>query len=182
MISTHNSSKLTKARCNLTPVSINDPLTSLVDKNPSSLELMKLTNSTEFPVFSLDAVLHKDLASATKLFSIHDMEYYLWVRIDPLIAQNYSFYEFDEVDSVKKYDINMQDFCSHEENRIWFRFNSMVLNRDPGQHVYRMHMVNRQNETTISLYFSYIVQREDVKKPYKYLPQHIQEQERAMKI
>ena len=126
--------------------------------------------SASDPVFSLNAVLHNDLASNTKLFSIHDMEYYLWVKVDPDIAKNFKFYEFDEVDSTKKYDLTIADFCAHEENRIWYQFNSMMLNRDPGQHVYRMHMVNLLTNNTISLYFSYIVQREDTKKPYIYMP------------
>lgn len=134
------------------------------------------------PVFSLDAVLHQDLYKATKTFSIHDMEYYLWVKVDPEIAKYYKFYEFDEVDSKKVYDIHIFDFVAHEQNRIWYKFNSMVLNRDPGQHVYRMHMVNLIDGTTISLYFSYIVQREDVYKPYIYMPEQVEEMEKRVKI
>lgn len=124
---------------------------------------------SQHPVFSLDAVLRKDLAFAAKLFNIYDMEYFLWVRVDPTIAKIYSLYQLDEVDSPTKWDINLSDICSHEHGRIWYKFNSMMLNRDPGQHIYRMHMVNRENEATISLYFSYIVQREDTKKSYVYM-------------
>ncbi len=138
--------------------------------------------NTTLPVFSLDAVMHRDLASHTHIFSIHDMEYYLWVKVDPLIAKEYVFYEFDEVDSDKKYDLNLKDFCEHETNRIWFKFNSMLLNRDSGQHVYRMHFVNEKNETTISLYFSYIVQREDTKKDYLYMPRDLKKKKEAVKI
>lgn len=125
---------------------------------------------TQQPVFSLDAVLHKDLANATKLFSIHDMEYFLWIKIDPEIARYFELYELDEVDINKKYDLTVDEFCTHEPHRIWYKFNSMLLNRDPGQHVYRMHMVNKMTGNTISLYFSYIVQREDPAKPYIYMP------------
>lgn len=123
----------------------------------------------QYPVFSLDAVLRKDLAFATKLFNIHDMEYFLWIKVDPTIAKVYTLYQLDEVDSTEKFDIDLKEICSHEPGRIWYKFNSIMLNRKPGQHVYRMHMVNKENETTISLYFSYIVQREDTKKTYVYM-------------
>lgn len=136
----------------------------------------------DYPVFSLEAVLHKDLATHTKIFSIYDMEYYLWIQVDPMFARDYSLYQLDEVDPERKYDLTVADFCYHEDNRIWFKFNSMMLNRDPGQHVYRMHFVNKLNNTTISLYFSYIVQREDATKPYKYMPDYIQNQSELMKI
>lgn len=121
------------------------------------------------PIFSLDAVIHRDLYKATPYISIHDMEYYLWVRVDPEIARGYSLYGLDEVDSEKKYDLNLEDFCSHEPNRPWYKFNSMLLNRDPGKHVYRMHFVNTLDDNTTSLYFSYHVQREDTEKPYVYM-------------
>lgn len=136
----------------------------------------------EYPVFTLEAVLHTDLATHTKIFSIYDMEYYLWIKVDPTFARDYSLYELDEVDTERKYDLNIADFCYHEDNRMWFKFNSMMLNRDPGQHVYRMHFVNKLNDTTISLYFSYIVQREDATKPYKYMPEYVQKQSELMKI
>lgn len=123
------------------------------------------------PVFSLDAVQHKDLYTATKIVNIHDFEYYLWVRVDPEISKYYGFYQLDEVGTDVKFDINLSDICSHEPGRIWYRFTSLMLNTKPGQHVYRMHMVNTQSENTISLYFSYIIQREDPEKPYIYMPQ-----------
>ena len=143
-------------------------------------------SSGDLPVFSLeatlDAVPHKQLPSRTRIFSIHDMEYYLWIRVNPEIAKNYTLYGLDEVGSTKKYDINLGDICYHETNRIWYRLNSMMLNRNSGQHVYRMHFVNRQTESTISLYFSYIVQTENPEKPYLYMPDAIQKQKEVMKL
>lgn len=123
----------------------------------------------EYPVFSLDAVLHDDLASVTSVVNIYDIEHFLWVKVDPVIAQNYRLYELDEVGVDPSCDLDIIKFCTHENNRIWYRFSSEILNQDPGQHVYRMHMVNIENETTISLYFSYILQRENAEKPYVYM-------------
>lgn len=121
------------------------------------------------PVFSLDAVLHENLASYTKVFSIHDMEYFLWIKVSPEIAKHYRLYQIDEVGLENKFDFNTGDAVSHETGRIWYKINSMYLDRSAGQHVYRMHFVNIENETTISLYFSYIVQREDTDKSYVYM-------------
>ena len=126
---------------------------------------------TSEPVFTLNAVDHKDLAEHTEIFSIHDMEYYLWIQVDPHIAKNYRLYQIDEVGKKIKLDLNMRDFLQHEPGRIWYKINSMFLNRDVGQHVYRMHFVCVNGEPiTHSLYFSYIVQREDVDRPYIYMP------------
>ena len=122
------------------------------------------------PVFSLDAVTHTELALYTKIFNIHDIEHYLWIRVNPVIAKTYTLYEFDEVDLEKDISFDIETVCQHETGRIWYRFDSMLLNRDPGQHVYRMHMINvYNNDVTISLYFSYIVQREDTEKPHIYM-------------
>lgn len=120
-------------------------------------------------VFSLDAVPHKELPFYTKLFSIHDMEYYLWIKVQPSIAKEYRLYQIDEVGSKNVFDLSIPDICSHELGRVWFKFNSMYLNRDAGQHVYRMHFVHMRDDHTISLYFSYIVQTEVVDKSYVYM-------------
>ena len=125
--------------------------------------------SNEF-VFTLDAVLHKDLSSSTKIFSIHDMEYYLWVKVSPEIAKHYSLYQIDEVSVNTNLDLSIPDICVHEPDNMWFRINSMYLNRVAGQHVYRMHFVHDIDKHTISLFFSYIVQTEHVEKPYIYMP------------
>ena len=126
---------------------------------------------TSEPVFSLHAVVHNDLASFTKIFSIHDMEYYLWIQVDTHIAKEYSLYQLDEVGVKNKFDLSISDTIQHEPGRIWYKINSMYLNREVGQHVYRMHFVHASGEEiTSSLYFSYIVQREDTEKPYIYMP------------
>ena len=121
------------------------------------------------PVFSLDAVTHTELALHTKIVNIHDMEHYLWVRVDPVLVKTYTLYGFDEVDLEKDVHLDIDTICQHESGRIWYRFDSELLNRSPGQHVYRMHMVNTFTDVTISLYFSYIIQREDTDKPYVYM-------------
>ena len=57
------------------------------------------------PVFTLDAVQHKDLYTATKIVNFNDFEYYLWVRVDPEISKHYGFYQLDEVGTDVKFDI-----------------------------------------------------------------------------
>ena len=121
------------------------------------------------PVFTLNAVLHKGLPSSTKIFSIHDMEYFLWVKVDPNIARNYTLYQIDKVDFKSKIDLDVEKLVTHEPNNIWFKVNSMYLDRKAGQHVYRMHFVHKIDEHTVSLFFSYIVQTEYTTRPYDYM-------------
>ena len=84
------------------------------------------------------------------------------------IAKYYKLYEAEEV-GINTKDICIKDVVTHECNRPWYRFDSMFLNRDPGQHVYCMKMVNTQNNNTYNQYFSYILQKEDTDKPYVYM-------------
>ena len=122
----------------------------------------------QYPTCILNATDHDKLYTETRLISIHDMEYYLWVSISSNIAKYYKLYEVEEVGTNTK-AICIKDVVTHESNRPWYRFDSMFLNRDPGQHVYCMKMVNTQNNNTYNQYFSYILQKEDTDKPYVYV-------------
>ena len=121
----------------------------------------------DYPVFSLNAVTKNDIAANTKVFNIQDFEYYLWVRVPVEINRVFKFYQLDEFEG--KQNINIRDICEHLPGRVWYKFNSHMLNRNPGLHNYCMRMVNREDSTTITLYFGYVVQRSDTDKPYVYM-------------
>lgn len=51
----------------------------------------------EFPSFRLDAVDHKDVAMVSELFSLQQVQEYLFIRIPPHIAHDYELYQVDEI-------------------------------------------------------------------------------------
>lgn len=121
-------------------------------------------------VFSLNAVLRDQLSVNTKVFNIHDVEYYLWIYVDPIYSRDYRLYQIDEVDTSEKFDLSIPDIVLHDAGRPWYRLNSTYLKRDSGKHIYRMHFVCvRDSGVVTSLYFSYIIQRNDVERPYIYM-------------
>lgn len=120
-------------------------------------------------VFHLDAVLHEDLPSYTRIISKYDFRYYLWVKVSPAIAKYYSLYQLDEVSIHREYDLNLLEICKHDLGSPWFRLNTKRLDTSVGQHVYRMQFVHKFDQHTTSLFFSYIVQTECVEKPYIYM-------------
>lgn len=51
----------------------------------------------EFPAFRLDAVVHEDVAMVSELFSLQQVQEYLFIRIPPYIAHDYELYRVDEI-------------------------------------------------------------------------------------
>lgn len=121
-----------------------------------------------FPVFQLDAVLHKDMITASKVFSVPEFDYFLFVRVPELFARSCSLYQVDEIVD-KAHFVCSKELWDHEPGRIWYRFKSHMLNLHPGLHVYRLSFVNTSNNETYQLYISYVVQDSDPNKPYDYM-------------
>lgn len=122
----------------------------------------------EYPVFSLDAVCHKDRALASRVFSISEVDYYLYVKIPPRIARAYELYQVHEIREKEEF-VCHRDLWIHEPGRIWYKFRFHMLNKDVGLHVYRLGMVNTCTGDTMHLFFSYTIQNSDPDKPYVYM-------------
>lgn len=122
----------------------------------------------EYPTFKLSAVVKQELPQNTPVFNSGDFEYYLWVQVPKIIARDFSLYEIHEQCEPYKC-INLSYFCYHESGRKWYRLLSDKLNKEVGLHVYRMLFVNRYTNDVMSLYFAYVLQNDDPKKPYVYM-------------
>ena len=61
------------------------------------MEVMNCGCPKEFPSFRLDAVTHRNVAMVSELFSLQQVEEYLFVRIPPHIAHEYELYEVAEI-------------------------------------------------------------------------------------
>lgn len=122
----------------------------------------------EFPAFRLNAVPHHDIASASKVFSLQEFEYYLFVKVDEKFAKVYELYQVDEIVDGAEFICNCH-LWEHEPYRPWYKFTSHKLNRDPGYHIYRLSFVNTYNNDTCQLYIAYVVQSNNPEKPYMYM-------------
>ena len=120
------------------------------------------------PAFRIEAVNHHDLASATKLFNVHEADYHLFVHIPVEVSRNYALYEIEEVSGnvSKPYSL---DFVSHDRGHPWYRLISDVMNKEIGHHTYKMSFVNKQTDEVCSLYFAYVIQSNNPDKPYVYM-------------
>ena len=85
------------------------------------------------------------------------------------IARHFTIYQVDKfVDGV--YELcNFSGFIDRDGLHPWISFLSGFLDKSVGQHIYRLSLVNTATHDICALYFSYIMQTENVDKPYVYM-------------
>lgn len=121
-----------------------------------------------YPMFRLDAVPHKDVASASKVFSLQEVEYFLFVRIDATIAKVFTLYQVDEITDEAEFVCPME-LWEHDPGRIWYKFHTDKLNLTTGYHTYRLSFVNTYTNDNLLLYIAYVIQNNKPDKPYMYM-------------
>lgn len=121
-----------------------------------------------YPVFQLNAVPHKDVASASKVFSLQEVEYFLFIRVAPDFARNFELYQVDEIRDEAEF-VCPKYLWEHDPGRMWYRFHSKMLNLETGYHTYRLSFVNTFTHDTSLLYIAYVIQNNNPKKPYMYM-------------
>lgn len=120
------------------------------------------------PVFMLDAVPHHQVASFSKVFSLPEVEYFLYVRIPAEITKTYELYQVSEIRDEAEVLCD-KNLWEHDPSRIWYRFHSEKLNLNTGYHMYRLSFVNVFHNETCTLYISYVIQNNKPEKPYNYM-------------
>ena len=123
---------------------------------------------TEETILTLTACTYKDLAKHSKVININELEYYLWVYLNPEQVREAFFLQGQEVNPKGKPIIT---FCDTfvRPSTSWIRIKTDDLNKSVGLHIYKFSFVNPKTDDTFSLYMNYIIQREDVDKPYVYI-------------
>lgn len=122
----------------------------------------------KIPVFMLDAVTHSQITSFSKVFSFTEVLPSLYIRIPVEIARHFELSQVSEIRDTENI-ISTEDLWEHDPFRIWFRFNTDKLNMDTGHHVYKLLFVNRIDNESCILYFSYVIQNNNPDKPYNYM-------------
>lgn len=123
---------------------------------------------SKYPIFELNATTKNRITSESKVINSDEFEYYLWVKLPDHFCKDFYMYSLDEM-AEPEVSLPISECCSHENRSSWYRVASDYLNKHVGLHVYRMHMVNRTTNDSISLFFSYVVQCDHPSKPYMYM-------------
>ncbi len=122
----------------------------------------------KYETFQLEAAPHKDLAMVSKLFSLQQVQHFLYVKIDPEFAKCFALYQVAEIREDAEI-VCPKNLWKHEPGRIWYRFNTDKLNLETGYHNYRLSFVNIHTNDTSLLYIAYIIQNNKPDKPYMYM-------------
>lgn len=116
----------------------------------------------------LESCSYKDIPSNSLVLNSDELPYYLLVHLPDGIALDYRLYQLDEI-GVHSKEIPFTGFVHSCCGRPWYKITSAILNKTPGQHIYRMSLTNPSTEDIIYLYFSYILQTNNPDKPYYYM-------------
>lgn len=123
----------------------------------------------EFPVMKINACSRKDLPANTPVWNRDMIESKIHVFLDPYIVNDYSLYKLEELTDSGLEEIPLGDLA--QQSRNWLDINTDTLNVSAGQHSYRVTFFNMKDKSTISLYFSYILQDSNPDRPYVYMNQ-----------
>lgn len=120
------------------------------------------------PVMRLRACVKKDLPANTPVISKDELEPVLWVEVPRQVINEFQLFEVQELSEPPE-DFDIEENCKHTCHDPWYQFTTSALCICPGLHIYRMHMKSRYTSDTISLFFGYVLQDDDPKKPYIYM-------------
>lgn len=117
-------------------------------------------------VMMLESCKYNDLAKYTKVFNTNQIEYHLWIYMDPEDAKDAVFLEAHEV---QDNDSKVSDGVFERQSQCWIRVVTEHINTSAGKHTYKLMMVDRYTDTDFSLYVSYYIQDDNPDKPYVYM-------------
>lgn len=120
------------------------------------------------PSCMLNACSESAIPLNTPVWNKCTLEYYVWVHVPHCASRDFELYEIHEIVKPKK-EFDIQAYCTYDCIHPWYRIMSVGLNTDVGLHIYRMHLVNKFTDDTISLYFAYRIQETDPYEEYLYM-------------
>lgn len=141
---------------------------------PISLGLLEDFRKFPAPVFKLDAVPYKHASSFSRVFSISEVEYFLFVEVPVDVAKRFELCQVSEV-SDEVVAISDEDLWEHDPFRKWYKFRTDKLNLDTGYHMYRLLFMSRHADDTCTLYISYVIQNNKPEQPYNYMDKYNRE-------
>lgn len=119
---------------------------------------------------TLIASTHKDIGRNNKVFNLAELEYFLYVQLEPPLSTVWYMYKVEEKqkDGTLKELAPFQD-AVERESPTWLKFRTDFLNKEIGLHVYKLTFVDTITNTLVTLWFSYTIQSDNPDKPYVYM-------------
>lgn len=127
---------------------------------------------TQDNVRTLTSCKYCDLAKYSTVMNVNELEYFLWVYLNPDDVRDAYFIGANEVTDEVPVPIFPDTFT--RPSTSWIRMKTDNLNTKPGLHIYRFQFVNPHTDDTFSIYANYVIQRSDVNKPYIYMKRNEQ--------
>ena len=117
----------------------------------------------------LESCKYDDLGKYSKVFNVNEIEYHLWIYLNPEDTRDAVFLKAYECGPNHWEDPTLPLGIFERESVCWIRAVTASLNMEPGKHTYKIMMVDRYTDTDFSLYVSYYIQDDNVDKPYVYM-------------
>lgn len=127
------------------------------------------------PSLQLRACSYQDIGKNTPVLNLDQIEYFLWIALDPEITSRCYFYEAAELDKTDG-PIQFPDTFEHV-SPTWIKVRTDYINKSVGQHIYRLSFVDRDTDDCFSFFVSYIIQDDRPEKPYIYMNRKSEEPE-----
>lgn len=119
-------------------------------------------------IMMLESCKYDDLPKYTKVFNTAEIEYHLWIYLNPEDVRDTYFEEAKEIGPNADNSSTLPDTFVRD-SQCWIRAVTDQINTAPGKHTIKLMFVNRYTDTDFSLYVSYYIQNDDPEKPYVYM-------------
>lgn len=119
-------------------------------------------------VITLQACNYQDLPKYTKVFNTEQLEYHLWIYLNPEDVRGCYFDKAEEV-GIDPALLHTYPDTFVRESECWIRVNMGYIDKGIGKHTLRLQFVEKATSTDFSLYVSFYIQDDHPDKPYVYM-------------
>ena len=119
---------------------------------------------------TLVATKHDDMFRYRKVFNLTEIDYYLYVKLEPPLASIWYLYKVEE--KMKDGSLVELPISSGEvvrQSPTWLKFQTNFIDTSVGLHVYKLTFVHTITNVVATLWFSYTIQNDNPDKPYIYM-------------
>lgn len=119
---------------------------------------------------TLTAAQHRDIAKYRKVFNLDELEYYMYVKLDPPLSNEYFLNSVEEKleDGTLREIAHFRDVVQRE-SPTWLKIKTDFMDKRIGLHVYKLTFADTVTNVVSSLWFSYRIQSDNPDKPYVYM-------------
>ena len=121
------------------------------------------------PVSEIQAVEYKNLGSATPVWNLNQVNYYVWVKIPSDVARHSKLYAVKELYPEKQEEAEIPVSAFEQCSLVYIRIIAQILNMKVGKHTHKLEFVDNVTGDTFYLFFSYIIQNDNPDRPYVYM-------------